>query len=127
MLKLLKRVFYKDKTMAKIAVVGATENLGREILSFLSENDVKVSDVIALETKTPMGTQVSFGEEEDIDVLNLDDFDFSKADIALFATTTELAKRFVPKAVQKGIKIIDCSGAFANENDVPMIVAGLNN
>ena len=112
--------------MAKIAVVGATENLGREILNFLCENDVKVSDVIALETKTPMGTQVSFGEEDDIDVLNLDDFDFSKADVALFATTSELAKRFVSKALQKGIKVIDCSGAFATENDVPMIVAGLN-
>lgn len=113
--------------MAKIAVVGATENLGREILGFLSENDIKVSDVIALETKTPMGTQVSYGEEEDIDVLNLEDFDFSKADIVLFATTNELAKRFVPKALSKDVKIIDCSGAFANENDVPMIVAGLNN
>lgn len=113
--------------MTKIAVVGATENLGREILNFLSENDVGLSDVIALEAKTPMGTQVSYGPEDDIDVLNLDDFDFSKADIALFASTAEIAKRFVPKALLKNIKVIDCSGAFAADADVPMIVAGVNN
>lgn len=113
--------------MTKIAIVGATENLGREILNFLSENDVGLSDVIALETKTPMGTQVSYGMEDDIDVLNLDDFDFSKADVAIFATTAEIAKRFVPKALLKNIKVIDCSDAFAADADVPMIVAGLNN
>lgn len=112
--------------MTKIAVVGATENLGREILNFLSENDVRLADVIALEAKTAMGTQVSYGEEDDIDVLNLDDFDFAKADIALFASTTEIAKRFVPKALAKNIKVIDCTGAYADQTDVPMIVAGLN-
>ena len=112
--------------MAKIAVVGANENLGREVLNFLCENDVKVSDVIALEPKSPMGTMVSYGEDDDLDVLNLDDFDFSKADVALFASGAELAKRYLPKAVAKGVKIVDCSGATATDAEVPMIVAGLN-
>ena len=112
--------------MTKIAVVGATENLGREILNFLSENDFRLADVIALEAKTAMGTMVSYGEEDDIDVLNLEDFDFAKADIALFASTAEIAKRFVPKALAKYSKVIDCTGAYADQTDVPMIVAGLN-
>ena len=112
--------------MAKIAVVGANENLGREVLNFLCENDVKVSDVIALEPKSPMGTMVSYGEDEDLDVLNLDDFDFAKADVVLFACSAELTKHYLKKASAKNIKIIDCSGALASDTDVPMIVAGLN-
>ncbi len=112
--------------MGKIAVVGASENLGREILGFLSENDVNVQDVIALEPKSPLGTLVSYGEDEDLDVLNLDDFDFSKADVVIFAATEEIAKRFLPKAAAKGVKIVDCSGVTATDESVPMIVAGLN-
>lgn len=112
--------------MVKIAVVGATENLGREILSVLSEKNVGVQDVMALEPKSPLGNMVSYGEDDDLDVLNLDDFDFSKADIVLFACHEELAKRFLPKAAAKGVKIVDCSGATSMDADVPMIVAGLN-
>ena len=113
--------------MTKIAVVGATENLGREILNFLCENDVNVSDVIALETKSPMGTMVSYGEDEDLDVFNLDDYNFKQVDVAIFACSSELSKRFLPKAANIGVQTIDCSGAFANDSDVPMIIAGLNN
>lgn len=112
--------------MVKIAVVGASENLGREILGLLSENNVDAQDVIALEPKSPLGTLVSYGEEEDLDVLNLDDFDFSKADLVIFASTEEIAKRFLPKAAAKGVKILDCSGVTATDENVPMIVAGLN-
>ncbi|MBR6409194.1 MAG: aspartate-semialdehyde dehydrogenase [Alphaproteobacteria bacterium] len=112
--------------MVKVAVVGASENLGREILGIFSENDVSVEDVIALEPKSPLGTLVSYGEDEDLDVLNLDEFDFSKADVAIFACSLEVAKRYLPKAIEKNIKIIDCSGATATDENVPMIVAGLN-
>lgn len=112
--------------MVKIAVVGANENTGREILNFLSENDVNVSDVLALEPNSPMGTTVAYGEEEDADVLNLDGFDFAKADVALFACSSEITKRYLPKAMQAKIKVIDCSGATSTDSDVPMIVAGLN-
>ncbi len=112
--------------MVKIAVVGASENLGREILGILSENDVSVEDVIALEPKSPLGTLVSYGEDEDLDVLNLDEFDFSKADVAIFACNLEIAKRYLPKAAEKNVKIVDCSGATATDENVPMIVAGLN-
>ena len=83
--------------MKKIAVVGAMENVGREILLLLEEKGWKAQDVFAVENKTPLGTMVSFGEDEDIDVYNLDDFDFSKADGAIFATTEEIAKRSLPK------------------------------
>lgn len=112
--------------MTKIAVVGAQESIGREILSFLEEGGISVKDVVALEHKAPMGTQVSYGEDDDLDVFNLDDFDFSKVDIAVFATTSELAKRYVPKALCKNVRVVDCSDAFFADADVPMIVAGVN-
>ena len=64
--------------MKKIAVIGVTESVGREILAFLADGGYRPSDTAALETKVPLGTQVSFGEEEDIDVGNLEDFDFCR-------------------------------------------------
>ena len=112
--------------MSKIAVVGATENIGREILNFLYEDGIAADDVIALEPKSPLGNLVSYGEDDELDVYNLDEFDFSKADIAVFATSEEIGKRYLPKATAKGIKIIDCSGATFADTDVPMIVSGVN-
>lgn len=112
--------------MTKIAVLGVTENIGREILTFLEADGVSSDDVIALEPKSPLGNLVSYGEDDELDVYNADTFDFSKADIAIFATTEEIAKRYLPKAAAKNIKIIDCSGATFADSDVPMIIAGLN-
>ena len=87
--------------MSKIAVVGVQENVGREILSFLEENGYKAADVVALEPGSPLGNMVSYGEEEDLDVLNLNDFDFSKVEIALFAVTEAVAKQYIPKALAR--------------------------
>ena len=69
--------------MKKIAVIGVTESVGREILAFLADGGYRPSDTAALETKVPLGTQVSFGEEEDIDVGNLEDFDFAEAEVPM--------------------------------------------
>ena len=112
--------------MSKIAVVGATENIGREILSFLYEDGIAADDVIALEPKSPLGNLVSYGEDDELDVYNLDDFDFGTADIGVVATAEEIGKMYLPKAATKGIKIIGCSGATFADTDVPMVVAGIN-
>ena len=112
--------------MVKIAVVGASSNLGREILSFLSEGGFEASEIVALEPKSPMGTMVSYGEDDELDVLNLDEFDFSKADVSLFACTLETAKKYLMKAHRTNTKIVDCTGATDCETNVPMIVAGVN-
>lgn len=97
--------------MTKIAVVGVMESVGREILSFLEEDGVKAEDVFALEPRCPLGNQVSYGEDDELDVLNLDEFDFSSVDVAVFAGTSEISRRFAAKAA-KHAKVIDCTDAF---------------
>lgn len=112
--------------MSKIAVIGAEESIGREVLNFLADGNYKVSDVVALEPKALLGSTVSYGEDDEIDVHNLDDFDFSGVDLAVFASSEEISKRFVSKALAKGAKVIDCTTNFFSDSDVPMIVAGVN-
>lgn len=112
--------------MMKIAIVGVMESVGREILSFFEEDGVLAENIIALEPKTPLGTMISYGEDTDLDVYNLDDFDFSKVDVAVFVTSEEITKQYLPKAYAKGVKIVDCSGATFSDANVPMIVSGVN-
>ena len=112
--------------MSKIAVVGVHESIGREILSFLSEDGIKAADVRAVDVNSPLGTQVSYGEDDELDVSNLEGFDFSGIDLAVFAVTPEISKRYAGKALTSGCKVIDTSGAFIGESDVPMIIAGVN-
>lgn len=112
--------------MTKIAIAGAMENIGREILSFFEEDGISANDIMALDYKCPLGTMVSYGEDDDLDVFNLDDFDFAKADIVIFATSETITKKFLPKASAKGVKIVDCSGATFTDPDVPMVVYGVN-
>jgi len=112
--------------MNKIAVIGVNDGIGREILAFLADDGWKKENIVALESRAPLGTMVSFGEEEDIDVLNLDDFDFSGIALAVFAGTEEISKRYVAKALAKGAKVIDCTTQFFADTDVPMIIAGVN-
>ena len=113
--------------MTKIAVAGVQENIGREILSFLDENGYKAADIVALEPKAPLGTQVSYSEDEDLDVFNLDDYDFNGVDVAIFATSEPISKHYIPKALAKKVKVIDCSSAYFADEDVPLIIAGYNN
>lgn len=112
--------------MKKIAVAGVLGNIGREILAFLEEDGFTAADVFALEPQSPLGTMVSFGEDDELDVYGLDEFDFSKVDAVIFATSEAVAKKYIPHAIAKKIKIIDCSGALIADADVPMIVAGVN-
>ena len=112
--------------MKKIAVVGVLETTGREILSFLEEDNFPAKNLLALDHKAPLGTQVSYGEDVDLDVFNLDDFDFSGVDAAIFATPSAVSKKYVARALAAKVKVIDCSDAFVSDSDVPLIVAGLN-
>ena len=112
--------------MPKVAVAGVKENSGREFLTLLAENDVPVEDVVALETKSPLGTLVSYGEDDELDVYSLEEFDFKKVDVLVFASTKELGKRYIKKAVDAGAKVIDLSGATFTDSAVPYIIEQIN-
>lgn len=112
--------------MVKIAVVGALTNTGREILSLMAENNIPAGDIYALDHKCPLGTLESYGEDDEIDVFNAEDFNKADVDVAIFATDEELTKKYMKKSVFKNAKIIDCSGAVLTDEKVPMIVSGLN-
>ena len=112
--------------MKKIAVVGVQESIGREILSYLAEEGYKPEQVVALEPKSALGNMVSFGEDDELDVESLDKFDFSGVAAAVFCVAAEVAKKYVPHALAKGVKVVDWSSAFFGDPDVPMIISGIN-
>lgn len=112
--------------MPKIAVAGVKSSIGHEFLSLLNEKGIPVDDVFALETKSPLGTLVSYGEDDELDVYSLDEFDFKKVQIVVFATTQEIGKRFIKKAVAARCKVIDLSGATFTDSSVPLVVPEVN-
>lgn len=112
--------------MNKIAIVGVNNSLGRELLNILEENGTAADNIFAVDINSPLGTQVSYGEDVDMDVWNLDDFDFSSVKLAVFATSEEIAKRYIPHATAKKVMVIDCSSAYSADSDVPLVIAGLN-
>ncbi len=113
--------------MRKIAVIGVEEGLGREVINLLAEQGCRPQDVFAVAPRSVMGNMISFGEDADLDILSLDKFDFNSVQVAIFATTTELAKKYIPIAQKNGVKIIDASGAMLSNPEVPMILSGFNN
>ena len=112
--------------MQKVAVIGVEEGVGREVLNLLAENEVKVKDVVALEPRSALGNMISYGEDDELDVLSLDGFDFSKVKLAVFASSAEVAKKYIPQALKAGVKVIDITGASNESGRVPMIVCGIN-
>ena len=110
----------------KVAVVGATGAVGREMLQTLSERNFPADEVFALASEKSTGKEISYGEDGVIKVTSLDKFDFSNADIALFSAGGELSKAYAPRAGQKGCLVIDNSSAFRMDPNVPLIVPEVN-
>jgi aspartate-semialdehyde dehydrogenase len=110
----------------KLAVVGATGNVGREILSILHERNFPVSEVVALASTDSIGREVSYGEVDILKVKALEHYDFTGTDIALFSAGAEISKLFAPKATEKGCVVIDNTSYFRMHEDVPLIVPEVN-
>ncbi len=109
-----------------IAVAGATGAVGREMLQTLAERNFPVKNVHALASKGSVGREVSYGEDRELTVEALDDFDFSKVDIALFSAGGDVSKSIGPKAGAAGAIVIDNSSAFRMDEDVPLVVPEVN-
>lgn len=110
----------------RIAVVGATGNVGREMLQTLTERSFPVDEVFALASSRSVGSEVSWGEDDTLPVKDAAHFDFSRADIALFSAGGATAKALAPKAAAAGCVVIDNSSAFRMEPGVPLVVPEVN-
>ena len=111
----------------RVAVVGATGNVGREILNILHERNLPVESVRALASSRSIGREVAYGDDQTLACENLESFDFSEADIALFSAGGSISKEYCPKAAAAGCIAIDNSSVFRVSNpDIPLIVPEVN-
>jgi len=109
----------------KVVVVGATGNVGREMLNILAEREFPVDEIVALASRKSLGTEVSFGDKT-LKTLDLATFDFAGWDMALFAVGSEATKEFAPIAAKAGCVVIDNSSLYRYDADVPLIVPEVN-
>lgn len=110
----------------KVAVVGATGNVGREMLSVLAERNFPASEVVALASARSAGREVSYGENKILKVQSLDSYDFKGTDIVLASAGSKVSAEFAPRAAAAGAVIIDNSSHFRMDKDVPLVVPEVN-
>src|SRR3954469_20635469 len=109
----------------KVAVVGATGNVGREMLNILDERKFPASEVVALASRRSMGVEVSYGDRT-LKVKALEHFDFSDVDICLMSAGGAVSKEWSPRIGAAGAVVIDNSSAWRMDPDVPLIVPEVN-
>src|ERR1700757_1144076 len=109
----------------RVAVVGATGNVGREMLAILAERSFPADEVIALASRRSQGSEVSFGDKT-LKAKALEHFDFSDVDICLMSAGAAVSKEWTPKIAAQGAVVIDNSSAWRMDPDVPLIVPEVN-
>ena len=109
----------------RIAVVGATGNVGREILTILDEREFPADEVYAIASRCSLGTEVSFGNKI-LKCEDLEQFDFSQCEFVLMSAGGDIAKEWAPKIAKTGAVVIDNSSAWRFDVDVPLIVPEVN-
>ena len=109
----------------KVAVVGATGNVGREMLNILAERQFPADQVIALASSRSIGTEVSYGDKT-LKCKQLDHYDFADTDICLMSAGGETSKEWSPRIGAQKCVVIDNSSAFRYDQDVPLIVPEVN-
>ena len=109
----------------KVAVVGATGNVGREMLGILAERAFPADEVVALASRRSVGTEVSFGDKT-LKIKALEHCDFSDVDICLMSAGSPVAKEWGPKVAAAGAVVIDNSSQWRYDADVPLVVPEVN-
>jgi aspartate-semialdehyde dehydrogenase len=111
----------------RVVVVGATGNVGREMLNILGERQFPLAEVAAVASPRSTGDIIDFGDSgEELKVRNIEHFDFAGWDMALFAAGSEVSKIYAPKAAAAGCTVIDNSSLYRMDPDVPLIVPEVN-
>jgi aspartate-semialdehyde dehydrogenase len=109
----------------RVVVAGATGNVGREMLNILAEREFPVDEIAALASRRSLGTEISFGDKT-VKTKDLDTFDFTGWDIALFAIGSDATKIYAPKAAAAGCVVIDNSSLYRYDPAIPLIVPEVN-
>jgi aspartate-semialdehyde dehydrogenase len=111
----------------RVAVVGATGNVGREMLAILAEREFPIDEIAAVASSRSTGTEVEFGDTgKMLKVKNIEHFDFTGWDIALFAAGSAATKVHAPRAAAQGCVVIDNSSLYRMDPDVPLVVPEVN-
>ncbi|MGV6820044.1 MAG: aspartate-semialdehyde dehydrogenase [Parvularcula sp.] len=108
-----------------VALVGATGMVGQEVLAVLEERLFPVETLFPLASRASMGREVSYGDKT-LKCLDLDQFDFAQADIAIFAAGGDVSEKYAPIAARAGCVVIDNSSKFRLDPDVPLVVPEVN-
>jgi aspartate-semialdehyde dehydrogenase len=109
----------------RVVVAGATGNVGREMLNILAEREFPVDEIVALASRKSLGTEISFGDTT-LKTKDLEAFDFTGWDIALFAIGSEATKIYAPRTAAAGCVVIDNSSLYRYDAQVPLIVPEVN-
>jgi aspartate-semialdehyde dehydrogenase len=110
----------------RVAVVGGTGNVGREMLQILAEHDFPAEEVVPLASSRSAGSEVSFGDDKVLKVRALDNFDFKGFDIALFSPGAKVSAVHAPRAAAAGCVVIDNTSHFRMDPDIPLVVPEVN-
>ena len=108
-----------------VVVVGASGNVGREVLNILDERSFPLSKIAAVASRKSLGKEISFGDQ-DLRIQDIESFDFTDWQIALFAIGSEATKKYAPLAARSGCLVIDNSSLFRYDPSVPLIVPEVN-
>ena len=109
----------------KVVVAGATGNVGREMLNILAEREFPADEVVALASRRSLGTEVSYGDKT-LKTKDIEGFDFTGYDIALFAIGSEPTKKYAPIAAAQGCVVIDNSSLYRYDPQIPLVVPEVN-
>lgn len=109
-----------------VAVVGATGNVGREILSIMAERDFPADEVIALASSRSIGREISYGEKKVLICENLEGFDFRDVDLVMSSPGASVSAKYSPIAAAAGAIVIDNTSHFRMDPDVPLVVPEVN-
>jgi aspartate-semialdehyde dehydrogenase len=115
-----------NKSTVKIAVVGATGNVGRLMLKILEERGFNSANVRVIASQKSEGKKVSFGEDEVLIVEALEGFDFSTVDVGLFSPGSKVSAIYAPKAATAGCVVIDNTSCFRSDPKIPLIIPEVN-
>src|ERR687894_370263 len=111
----------------RVVVVGATGNVGREMLNILAEREFPLDEVAAVASPRSTGDVIDFGDSgQELKVKNIEHFDFAGWDMALFAAGSDVSRDYAPKAAAAGCTVIDNSSLYRMDPDVPLIVPEVN-